>query len=365
MILSSPQASAARTAARLLAVVGRHHVASLGRAIVGAVAGGEVAKWQPAVHHSGGLSHALFSLAPVQDFGVGELVAKPASKMTGQHVPPRPQILVAAADEASHDLECRDDGLHGLRRERLAEIAEGAWSVLPGDDPHWRRAAQGHGRKVLWYGRGGDCDIAASRVSFSGAVLRFHVAGQAFRVPALCRDRLEDALAAVAVGHLLGMPLAELAQTMAHWTAESPKHRLIQTSRATLIHDEEAVRPAALCQALEMLREFPSAGRRIVCLGEMVQDAAQQPATCQHVARQLVTRCGADVLIACGLGAHELATSARLAGMPADMALACKDTDRAIELLWRELHDQAVVLLAGGPRERMSHIVESLRSGEW
>lgn len=360
MTLPSTQRCPADAAARLVAVAGRGDVASLRRAIVGAVAGGEHLEWTSPPNHAGGLSWALFSLAPLQDFGAYELPAERTSQ-TAPHGPCRPQIFVAGAGEAANGPHARSDELQSMYRELLAQTAEGGWAVLPGDDLPWRRAAQGYRGKVLWYGRGGDCDIAAAGVAFGDGLLRFTVGGQAFRVPAWGRSGLEELLAAVAVGHLLGVPLAGLAEGMAQRTSECGTHRLVHMGKATLIHDEGAIGTAALCRALEMLREFPSAGRRIVCLGDMVEDGSQGPTRFHRVANQLVTRCGADVLIACGSGAQQLATSAHAAGMPAEKAIVCEHSEHAIDVLRRELHDRAVVLVAGEPREQMTHLVESLR----
>ena len=89
-----------------------------------------------------------------------------------------------------------------------------------------------------------------------------------------------------------------------------------QVGGATIIDDTYNASPVAMRAALELLRDFDAPGRRIVVCGDMRELGDAARTTARQLGDQVVTLCGADLLVACGEHAHDVVAGARAAGMP-------------------------------------------------
>ncbi len=248
-------------------------------------------------------------------------------------------------------------------------VAPDGWLVLAGDGPGRKvppRLEINRGR-VLCCGRGAGCDIVASDIAFADGCLRFRVGQQWFQAPAWSRSSLKEVLAAVAVASIFCVPLAGAAERL----AQSPPAggpRVAQADDVTIVHDTSAVTAVLLGRALDLLREFPAAGRRIVCCGELDGDqsqggespgsgqANQLESVCRDFGGETVTRCGADAVIALGATAQHVVEAAREAGLRAACAVACGATHEASSRLAAMLGGGDVLLVVGGQAEVMSQI---------
>ena len=78
----------------------------------------------------------------------------------------------------------------------------------------------------------------------------------------------------------------------------------------------------AMRAALELLRDFDAPGRRIVVCGDMRELGDEAARLHRKLGDEIVSLCGADVLLACGVHAQDVVAGARAAGMPASRAIA-------------------------------------------
>ena len=99
--------------------------------------------------------------------------------------------------------------------------------------------------------------------------------------------------------------------------------------------------------ALELLREDPSMGQRIVVCGDMRELGPDTVRLHRQTGNEVVTVCGADVLVACGEHADDLVAGAVAAGMPPERTVACLSADEAQPVLARIVGPGDVVLLKG------------------
>ncbi len=247
----------------------------------------------------------------------------------------------------------------------MSAVASDGWLVLPCDGLH-RKAVPGleqHRERVLCFGRAGGCDIAATDIAFADGCLRFRTEQQWFQAPAWSRSSLKEVLAAVAVGRIFGVPLAQAAERLAHSQPSGGPRQVVQGREVTIVHDSAAATPTSLGKALDLLRKFPAAGRRIVCAGDL-SDGSQADhleSVCRDFGSEIVTRCGADASIAFGATAGHVTEAARAAGLGAARAVLCRGAHEASSRLAAMLSENDVLLLVGGQAEIMSQIIESVR----
>jgi UDP-N-acetylmuramoyl-tripeptide--D-alanyl-D-alanine ligase len=179
----------------------------------------------------------------------------------------------------------------------------------------------------------------------------------AARIPALGRHSVHNALAAAAVGHVLGLD----AQTIGAGLAEpfSVPHRttLVRAGDWRILDDTYNAAPDSMAAALDLLASLP--GRRIAVLGEMLElgdlsdDAHRKVGA--HAAQ------AAQLLVAVGPFAALYSSGARDAGMNATNIIETRDRAAAISALERNLRPGDVVLVKASRGAELDLLVDELR----
>lgn len=308
-----------------------------------------------------GLLRSLIQLEPSHDYAVFELVDHEASQVARWLELAQPTIAVipqafdppgAAIRAARRAAETVCELFAALPLDGYAVVGENAWV---------RRMASRCRAPITWVGRGVDCDLAAADVRWNQGLLSFRVADCPFRVAVWGRHHLTSALIAIAIGRIFGMELETIAQALERFDALGIPCEVSEVRGATIIHDARNASPAAMRAALEMLRDCDALGRRIVVLGDMADLGEEALLWHRRLGNEVVTRCGADLLIACGQYADDVVAAARAAGMPQRHALACRTPEETLPYLGQVLLPGDVVLVKGTPSLAMEQLVGALK----
>jgi UDP-N-acetylmuramoyl-tripeptide--D-alanyl-D-alanine ligase len=81
----------------------------------------------------------------------------------------------------------------------------------------------------------------------------------------------------------------------------------------------------------------------------------------RKIGEEVVTRCGADRLIACGDFATDVVLAAREAGMPSARATACRAVEETISLAKYASQPGSAVLVKGSRAMGMERVVDAIR----
>ena len=218
-------------------------------------------------------------------------------------------------------------------------------------------AGRSHGRRVIRFGLQASADVTARDVRVGGEGSRFTLVtprGEAaVELPLAGRHNVANALAAAAMA--IGMADAAPEAIAAGLAAASPvagrlvRHRL--ASGALLIDDSYNANPGSLAAAIDTLAAID--GERWLVLGEMGELGADAEALHAGVGRR-AREAGIERLYALGqLGAA--AVDAFGAG-----ALHFDTRDALLDVLRRDLHPQARVLVKGSRSSAMERVVAAL-----
>jgi UDP-N-acetylmuramoyl-tripeptide--D-alanyl-D-alanine ligase len=248
------------------------------------------------------------------------------------------------------------------KAELLAALPSDGVAVLNGDDAWLRKMAVRTAARIVWFGRGIKCHVAATEVNCNGGCLRFKTDQQQYQVKAWGRHHLTSALAAIAVGLEFGMKSSEIAAALAGFEPPPMRCQVTDAAGAKLIDDSYNASPSAMRAALELLREVDAPGERVVVCGDMKELGPASVRLHRQLGEEVVTRCGADRLIACGDFAADVVFAAREAGMPSARATACRAVEETISLAQYASRPGSAVLVKGSRAMGLERVVDAIRS---
>ena len=297
-----------------------------------------------------GLPISLGSLRPEDELAVIELGSDHLGEIAALAEVTRPSIGVVTAVSEAH-LEVLGS-LDQVAREKGAlveALPTDGLAVLNWDDARVRAMAEQSSAKVATVGLQDGADLRAVEVESTLVGTRFSVvlAGERVRIwmPWLGRARVFAALAALAVGAELGIPVPDMVSALAKlpWLP-GRLNVLPAVAGATLLDDTFNSSPAAALAALDFLAEQVVAGRKIAVLGDMHQLGEQAVAEHRRVGAYAART--VDELIVKGELATEMGRAAEEAGLAAARVHYAYSTDEVIRRLLADM-DESPPLQAG------------------
>ena len=255
------------------------------------------------------------------------------------------------------------------KAELVDSLPDDGWAVLNGDDPRVRAMAERCRGQAIFYGLGAENDVRASEVEsegLEGTSFWLHVGGESNRVkvPLIGGHAVELALAAISVGHAVGMGLGDILQGLTEPGVQVRLLVLPGPNGSQLIDDTYNASTPSVMSALGLL-ELLHPQRAVAVLGDMRELGEISDA--EHVA--VGRRAGevADLIVTYGELARIIAreaadTDGRFdAGPPVVTSFALDQRDELVAYLLHELRAGDVVLLKGSRSLQMEGIVERLR----
>jgi UDP-N-acetylmuramoyl-tripeptide--D-alanyl-D-alanine ligase len=309
-----------------------------------------------------GLPLSMLGLAAADDYAVYELGASACGEIAELAGLCQPQIgVITCIGDAHLGGFGSRQALADAKAELLESLPADGLAVLWGEDPWLRKLAHRSPARIVWVGRGAGCDLVATHVRSRQGKLSFKVDGIDLDVPVWGRHYLPAVGAAVAVGREFGVPAGEIADALAGFEPPRMRCQVSYVRGATLINDTYNASPTAMRAALELLCEFEAPGRRIVVCGDMRELGAASTELHRRLGDEVVTVCGADLLLACGGYAEDVVSGARRAGMHPRRAIACRKVGEAAAQLKEHLAPGDVVLVKGSRALALEQVIEQLQ----
>ncbi|MES2203393.1 MAG: Mur ligase family protein [Patescibacteria group bacterium] len=167
------------------------------------------------------------------------------------------------------------------------------------------------------------------------------------------------AVAAVGVGHALGLTTQEIAEGVAHYQPAPGRMRVLPGLKDTVVIDDTYnSSPAAVEAALETLAEVKMPGRKIAVFADMLE--LGRTSVAEH--RKIGERASkvADLLVTVGFRARDIAEAALDNGLKDEQILQYEDSRKAGEELKNIIQAGDCILVKGSQSMRMERVVEEL-----
>jgi len=308
-----------------------------------------------------GVPLSMAAIQPDHDYAVLELGAGAPGEIAALAQLAAPHIGVITCTGDAH-LEGFGDrrGVARAKAELLSALKSDGLAIL-GDDPWLREVVQDCAAPIAWIGTRENCDLRAMDVRTERGRLMFRIEGQRFCVPVWGRHHLTAALAALAVGRSMGLPLCEMSDALGAFQPVPMRCQVEEIGGATVINDAYNANPTAMRAALELLGELDAAGRRIVVCGDMAELGDRSAVFHWRLGREIVELGRADRLVACGRFAHHVLGGARDAGLPPSKAFLFANVDQCLPQVGEIVAPGDVVLVKGSRVMQMDRAVEALK----
>lgn len=156
------------------------------------------------------------------------------------------------------------------KAELLKAIRPDGVMFLNADDALVVQAASGINRTIRTFGLAEAADVRASSVEVTAGGLHFEVDGNDYTVPVFGRHHLTNALAAIAVGLEVGVPVESIQSGLASFRPQSGRCHVRFVGNWTVIDDTYNSSPTSVLGAVGAIEEYGECANRIIVLGDML-----------------------------------------------------------------------------------------------
>ncbi len=249
--------------------------------------------------------------------------------------------------------------------EILEGLQPGGLLIVNGDDSLLSGVKDLLKVRTVSYGLNEGVDYQAVNVCSRGIGgidfdIRVHTGEYTVHVPAPGIHNVYNALAAIAAGLELSVPIRDIIDGIAQFKTGRMRMDIISANGLTVINDAYNASPQSVKAALDVLNEL-ECSRRIAVLGDMLELGEWSEQAHKQTGANAAS-CRLDYIVTVGIDAAHIAKGAVGAGFPADRTVTFSTNDEALGFLTRMLVPGDAVLVKGSRGMKMEEIVRKLVS---
>ncbi len=240
-------------------------------------------------------------------------------------------------------------------------------AILNADDPYYDYLAARARCRVVSFGVSSKADVRAMDVKSdgrNGTLFRLLLPGSArhtvthIRVPG--EHNVINALAAAAVGSILGLSGGAIAQGLSHFRPASMRSQVLVNQGVKVIVDCYNANPASMKAAVQLLAQTGAKRKTIAVLGDMLELGPNTDRMHEEVG-EFLARQGIDLLVACGVLGRSLAKGAKQAGLDQSRILEVPDARAAAAAVKKVVKPGDAVLIKASRGMRLELVVDALQ----
>ncbi len=259
------------------------------------------------------------------------------------------------------------DGSAQAKAELLDLLPSNGAAVLNVDDSYYDYLAARAQCRVVSFGFSSKADVRATDVKadgHDGTIFRLRLPGKVRHTIVHIRvqgtHNVLNALAAAAVGSILGLPGAVIAQGLSRFRPAAMRSQISMSHGVKVINDCYNANPASMKAAVQLLAQTRCDRLKIAVLGDMLE--LGPGAVRMHIeVGEFVAHQGIDRLIACGPLSRHLADGARQAGMERARVVEVADAEAAAAAVKATVKQGDAVLVKASRGMKLEQVVQALQ----
>lgn len=255
------------------------------------------------------------------------------------------------------------EGIEGValaKRELIEELPANGIAVLNADDHRVARFRDAHAGRTVTFGFSDGADVRGRRLQLAPDRSCFEVEGAWFEIPLPGRHGAMNALAAIAVAGIHGIPPARLTEAARSLPIGKMRGQRLEQGGVTILNDCYNANPEAVHAMVDVLGATP-ASRRFAVLGEMLELGPLAEPLHREVGSYVAGH-GIDVLIGIRGASRGMVDEAVRAGM-SGAAYFFEDPGAAGEFLQSLVKPGDAVLFKGSRGVAVEKAMEKLLAG--
>lgn len=323
-----------------------------------------ICKTQANFNNEIGLPFTLLSMKADDEAAVVEMGMRGLGQIAQLTRIAHPTIgVVTNVGETHMEILGSIDNIALAKSELPKALAARGVAILNGDDERVRKMADMTRAQVVLFGIDGEgLDVRAKDIAKCAGGTSFICCTadgeKEMTVPAFGRHNVQNALAAIAVGRVLGMTLDEIAQGLAAFVPSGMRFAVQRVGDYTFINDAYNASPRSTAGAIDNLAEVAD-GRKIVVFGDMLELGDITEDAHRGIGRKVAEK-GVDAIFTYGSLASLAAEEAKMCGV--GTAVACDSHEEIVEQLKTYLEAGDTVLVKGSRGMKMETVIKLIAS---
>ena len=246
------------------------------------------------------------------------------------------------------------------KAELFEQLSASGLAIVNGDDSYAEFLVSCSPAPSFRVGLGEDNDLRAVAVHQGELGLTFQVDGTNFVTPVMGSHFVYPALIAIAVGKVLGLSNQELSDSLREFEPVRGRCHVELVGDWTVVDDAYNSSPVSMRAACELLSDWPTSGKRILVMGDMLELGPDSPEYHREIGKKIA--CSTiDRLYVCGAQAASVVEGALEEKFPAECIMQGADVEEIQADVFSGLEPGDVVLVKGSRGMRMERLLEYLR----
>jgi UDP-N-acetylmuramoyl-tripeptide--D-alanyl-D-alanine ligase len=314
-----------------------------------------------------GVALTLLGLEPSHDVAVIEMAMRGIGQLRElvEMASPRIGAVTNIADTHLELLGSRDQ-IAAAKAELLEGLPADGVAIVNADEALTERLLRDVRCPVVTVGVTHPADVRATEITRINGGYAFHLRVRddetTVHLPLPGVHQVRNALVAAAVGHAMGLTVAQIRDGLASAHPIKMRQHVLMVGDIMLIDDSYNASPQSMLATFDVLAQVGGRRRRVLALGEMRELGPQSRDFHRRVGREAAALAPA-FLLGVGPNGGWYLEGAVDAGLPVASTAAVTTVDEAVRVLRRILRAGDVVLVKGSRAIEMEHVVQALRDG--
>ncbi len=325
----------------------------------------EVLKTQGNFNNEIGLPLTLMNLEEKHEAAVIEMGMSGFGEISRLTAVAQPNIAVITNIGVSHieKLGSRQ-GILKAKLEILEGLQPGSLVVLNGDDPLLREQRGKLGFDTVFYGMDTSLDYSAENyqsMGEEGTSFTISITGTAYRVriPVPGVHNVYNALAAIAVGVKMNIPMEIIIQGISEYSPGNMRQNIITYKGIKIINDAYNASPQSMQAAINVLEELSAKSRGIAVLGDMLEMGDMEKELHYSVGSFIKDR-KIDFLITVGYASKNITQAVLDSGNNSIKTCHFENNNDALNYIESIVNQGDYILIKGSRGMKMEQIAEGL-----